>query len=85
VWPLDRKLTLITQTYEGVSKSFRTGLLECELQTVRGAIPPLQYVFMAWCLVKRPRREGDHSPESSAKVKNAWMPSLPHTSTRRGT
>jgi hypothetical protein len=46
-----------------------------------GTIPPLpQYAFMAWCSeaqeqlyislgVKRPGREADHSPPSSAEVK----------------
>jgi hypothetical protein len=35
--------------------------------------PPIQWVPGALFLeVKRPRREADHSPPSSAEVKNAW-------------
>jgi hypothetical protein len=35
--------------------------------------PPIQWVPGALSLgVKRPGREADHSPPSSAKVKNAW-------------
>jgi hypothetical protein len=35
--------------------------------------PPIQWVLEALSLgVKRPRREANHSPPSSAKVKNAW-------------
>jgi hypothetical protein len=35
--------------------------------------PPIQWVPGALCLqVKRPGREADHSPPSSAEVKNAW-------------
>jgi hypothetical protein len=35
--------------------------------------PPIQWVPGTLSLgVKRPRREADHSPPSSAKVKNAW-------------
>jgi hypothetical protein len=35
--------------------------------------PPIQWVPGALSLgVKRPRREADHSPPSSAEVKNAW-------------
>jgi hypothetical protein len=35
--------------------------------------PPLQWVPGALSLgVKRPEREGDHSPPSSAEVKNSW-------------
>jgi hypothetical protein len=35
--------------------------------------PPVQWVPGALSLgVKRPRREAEHSPPSSAEVKNAW-------------
>jgi hypothetical protein len=35
--------------------------------------PPIQWVSRALSLgVKRPGREADHSPPSSAEVKNAW-------------
>jgi hypothetical protein len=35
--------------------------------------PPIQWVLGTLSLeVKRPGREGDHSPPSSAEVKNAW-------------
>jgi hypothetical protein len=35
--------------------------------------PPVQWVPVAVSLgVKRPVREADHSPPSSAEVKNAW-------------
>jgi hypothetical protein len=35
--------------------------------------PPIQWVPGALSLgVKRPEREADHSPPSSAEVKNAW-------------
>jgi hypothetical protein len=35
--------------------------------------PPIQRIPWALSLgVKRPRREADHSPPSSAEVKNAW-------------
>jgi hypothetical protein len=35
--------------------------------------PPIEWVPGALSLaVKRPRREADHSPTSSAGVKNAW-------------
>jgi hypothetical protein len=36
--------------------------------------PPIQWVPGAFSLgVKRQRREADHSPPSSAEVKNAWI------------
>jgi hypothetical protein len=43
-------------------------------RTALGPIqPPIQWVPRALFLgVKRPRREADHSPPSSAEVKNAW-------------
>jgi hypothetical protein len=35
--------------------------------------PPIQRVTVALLLaVKRPERQADHSPPSSAEVKNAW-------------
>jgi len=35
--------------------------------------PPIQWVTGTLSLgVKRPGREGDHSPPSSAEIKNAW-------------
>jgi hypothetical protein len=34
-------------------------------------------------VVKRPGREADHSPTSSAEVKNGDVPPLPHTSSWR--
>jgi hypothetical protein len=35
--------------------------------------PPIQWVSVTLSLVvKRPRREADHSPPSNAEVKNAW-------------
>jgi hypothetical protein len=48
--------------------------------------PPIQWVPGALSLgVKRPEREADHSPTSSAEVKNAWSyPPLPSTSSWRG-
>jgi hypothetical protein len=40
--------------------------------------PPIQWVPGALSLeVKRPGREADHSPPSSAEVKNAWILRLP--------
>jgi hypothetical protein len=37
------------------------------------AQPPIQWVLVTLSLgVKRPGREADHSPPSSAEVKNAW-------------
>jgi hypothetical protein len=49
--------------------------------------PPTQRVPGALSLrVKRPGREADHSPPSSAEVKNVWSYTsiLPHTSSWRG-
>jgi hypothetical protein len=43
--------------------------------------PPIQWVPG----VNRPRREGDHSPASTAEVKNAWRyTSTPHSSPWHG-
>jgi hypothetical protein len=41
--------------------------------------PPIHWVPGAFTLgIKRPVREGDHSPQSSAEVKDAWsIPPLP--------
>jgi hypothetical protein len=42
-------------------------------QALRPTQPPVQWVPGALSLgVKRPGREADHSPPSSAEVKNAW-------------
>jgi hypothetical protein len=41
--------------------------------------PPIQWVPGALSLgVKRPGREADHSPPSSAEVKNTWNYNYPH-------
>jgi hypothetical protein len=43
------------------------------IQAGSGAQPPIEWVLRALILrVKLPVREGDHSPPSSAEVKNAW-------------
>jgi hypothetical protein len=48
--------------------------------------PPIQWVPGALSLViKRPGREADHSPPSSAEVRNAWsIPPVPSTSSWNG-
>jgi hypothetical protein len=48
--------------------------LHHRVQTGSGALqPPIQWVSGTLSLgVKRPGREADHSPPSSAEVKNAW-------------
>jgi hypothetical protein len=48
--------------------------------------PPIQWVLGALSLgAKRPGREADRSPASSAEVKNAWSyTSTPNTSSWRG-
>jgi hypothetical protein len=47
--------------------------------------PPIQWVPVALSLgLKRPGREADHSPPSSAEVKNAWSYPLPNTPSWRG-
>jgi hypothetical protein len=55
------------------------------VQTASGA-PPIQCVPAAISLeVNRPGREDDHSPPSSAEVKNGGaIPPLPHMCSRHG-
>jgi hypothetical protein len=54
--------------------------------TVGGPHTPIQWVPGAVSLgVKRPEREADHSPPSTAKIKKSGpIPPLPHTSLWRG-
>jgi hypothetical protein len=48
--------------------------LHHRVQNGSASQPPIQWVLGALSLgVKRPRREADHSPPSSAEVTNVWI------------
>jgi hypothetical protein len=68
-------------------RGFEIFLFTTAFKTVLGPTqPPIKWVPGALSLgVKRPGREADHSPPSSAEVKNAWnYTSTPNTSSWRG-
>jgi hypothetical protein len=77
--------------YLGLEVRFPAGQEVCLFSIASGTVPgptqpPIQLVSGAVSpRIKRPRRESDHSPSSSTKVKKGGaIPPLPHTSSWSG-
>jgi hypothetical protein len=87
------KIARVVQSVERQAKGWTAGVQESFLYSAasRSTLEPTQ-PHIQWALgtifprVKLPEREADHSPPSSAEVKNSGaITPLPHTSSCRGT